>query len=186
MDDALAKRGRSLEEAFFFERDAKLIAERKRLEEMQKTKEVLSQVSGIRDAKVLDQLIALNISPASLASLTILPLVEVAWADGELSPGERTAVLGAADGQGIKPGTPNYAVLESWLNKRPSPRLLEAWISYIQSLRTLMKHEELTGLQNELLNRAQKVAGASGGVLGIGKISAEEKAVLAKMRDAFK
>lgn len=185
MDDGLAKRGRSLEEAFFMERDAKLIAERKKLEEMQKTKDVLSQVSGIRDPKVLDQFLALDISPASLASLTILPLVEVAWADGQLSDAEKSAVLDSAMRQGIKPGTPNYSILESWLVKRPSPQLLDAWINYIRGLREVMKHDELASLKNELMTRAQKVAEASGGVLGIGKISSEEKAVLEKMQAAF-
>ncbi|MBL8013724.1 MAG: hypothetical protein JNN05_07735 [Candidatus Omnitrophica bacterium] len=186
MDDALAKRGRSLEEAFFIDRDNKLIAERKRLEEMQKTKEVLTQVSGIRDSKLLDQLIALNMSPASLASLMIFPLVAVAWADGQLSDVEKTAVLEAAASQGIKPQTPNYAILEAWLSKPPAPSLLDVWIDYIRAIRGVMQPQEFSALQTELLQRAQKVAGASGGVLGIGKVSTEEKAVLNKMQDAFK
>jgi hypothetical protein len=186
MDDALAKRGRSLEEAFFVERNAQLIAQRKKLEEMTKTKEALAQVSGITNPKVLDKLAELGVSPSLLASLTILPLVEVAWADGELDMKERKAVLDASTKGGLAEGTIDYAILHEWLKQKPSSEFLEAWLYYIAGIREVLNPQELADLKSELLGRTRKVAEAAGGFLGVSKVSPEEQAILKKMEDAFK
>lgn len=184
MDDALAKRERSMEEVFFRERDAKLIEQYKKLEELKKNINELSAVSGIKNIQVLEKLIAIGISPASLSLLSILPLVEVAWADGQLSDQEKLEVLTEASKQGISKGSVNYGLLEAWLKKRPEASLLEAWIFYIKELKKSLNHQELEELKSDLLSKAKKVAQATGGL--IYKVSAEEKAVLAKMEEAFK
>ncbi len=184
MDDALAKRGHSLEEMFFKERDAQLIAQRKRVEQLENTKKSLAEVSGIRNPKVLDKLAELEVTPGTLASLAVLPLVEVAWADGHLDEKEKAAVLSEAAKGGMAKGSVDHALLDAWLKERPSPKLLEAWIQYIAGLREVMAPQELDDLKNELLNRAKNVAQAAGGLLS--KVSAEEKAVLKKMEDAFR
>lgn len=186
MDDALAKRGHSLEEAFFMERNAKLIEQRKKLEELQKTKETLTQVSGIRNEKVLDKLMELGVSPSVMASLSVLPLVEVAWADGQLSEAEKDAVLAEAGKEWLVKGSVNHELLAAWLKERPSAKFLEAWIYYIKGLRENLTAQQLEDLKAELLGRAKKVADAAGGFLGLSKISDEEKAVLKRMEDAFK
>ena len=183
MDDALSKRGHSLEEVFFKQRDAELIAKRKKLEQMENNKKVLAEVSGIRDPKVLDKLVELEVSPSTLASLSVLPLVEVAWADGHLDEKERNAVLAEAAKGGITKGSLDYDLLDAWLKERPSSKLLEAWIHYIAGLREVMSQSELNDLKSELLSRAKKVAEAAGGFLS--KVSQEEKAILKKMEDAF-
>ena len=183
MDDALSKRGHSFEEVFFMQRNAELIAQRKKLEQMEKDKNALAEVSGIRNPKVLDKLVELEVPPATLASLTILPLVEVAWADGHLDEKEKKAVLAGAAKGGIIKDSVDYALLDAWLKERPSPKLLEAWIHYIAGLCEVMGPKELSDLKSEVLNRAKKVAEAAGGFLS--KISVEEKMVLKKMEDAF-
>ncbi len=186
MDDALAKKGRSLEEAFFMQRDAQLIEQHKKLEEMKKTRESLAEISGIRNPKILDKLIELEVSPSILASLTILPLVEVAWADGELNQKERKAILDASVKGGFVEGSIDYNLLNAWLKAKPSPKFLEAWVHFIQGLKEVLNTKELDDLKFEVLDRARKVAESAGGFLGVtSKISIEEKAVLMKMEDAF-
>ena len=186
MEDSLSQRGRSLEEAFFRERDARLIEERKKLEQVKKTKEELAQTSGISNPKVLDKLIELGVSSSLLASLSILPLVEIAWADGKLDPKEKDAVLQAADQGGLSKGSVDYNLLNEWLKERPSSKFLEAWMHYIAGLREVLNQQELNDLRTSLLGRARRVAEATGGVMGLGsKISDEEQAVLKKMEKAF-
>ncbi len=185
MDDSLAQRGRSLEEAFFRQRDAELIEHHKKLELMKTNREALMLISGIRNPKVLDQLTELGISPSVLASLAILPLIEVAWADGELSASEKQAVMDGAAKGGLVKGSIDHAILEAWLKERPDPKFLNAWMHYIEGLREVMQPEELKSLKSELLERAKAVAEAAGGFVGLSRISSQEQAVLSKMEKAF-
>ncbi len=185
MDDALKERGRSLEEMFFKQRDAELIAQRKKLAEMSQTRESLAQISGIKNPQVLDKLIESGITASTLASLSLLPLVEVAWADGQLSEPEKKAVLTAAAKGGLTQGSVNYQLLENWLKERPAAKLLDAWVHYIRGLRDVLNPQELRGVKSDLLSRARAVAEAAGGFMGVSKISPEEQAVFKKMEDAF-
>jgi hypothetical protein len=185
MDSSLYESGLSLEEAFFRKRDAELIEQYRRLEKIKQTREALSEISGIHNAKVLDKLIELEVSPQILASMAVVPLIEVAWADGRIDDNERVAVLAGAVGNGIVKGSTDYALLENWLLHRPPVKLLDAWMHYIEGLCEIMSKEERNAFKNDLMGRARKVAEASGGVLGLGKISSEEQSILKKMEGAF-
>ncbi len=126
MNEGLANRGRSLEEEFFLKRNAQLIAEQKKLEHMKQNKESLAAVSGIKNEKILNKLVELEISPTILASLMILPLVEVAWADGNLSEKEKSAILGDISKGDATHGDLDPRLLEAWLKEKPSDKFLEA------------------------------------------------------------
>jgi hypothetical protein len=186
MDSSLYESGLSLEEAFFRKRDAELIEQHRKIERMQRTREALSEISGIHNPKVLDRLIDLEISPEVLASIAVVPLVEIAWADGHVDEREHKAVLAAAAVNGIKKGSVDYALLDAWLNHRPPVKLLDAWVHYIEGLCETMTAQERNALKSELIDRAKKVAEATGGILGLAfNTSFEEQAILKKMEDAF-
>jgi hypothetical protein len=176
---------RKLEDAFFQESDKKLIENLKKMKQMKETGEVLAKVSGIHNQKVLQKLVELEVRPETLASLSVIPLVEVAWADGTLSREEEEAVLNAAAARGIKEGSVEHCLLREWLKNKPPAKLLSAWVHYIGGLCEKLTEKEKESLKKELLGQAQKVAEASGGLLGMGAISKEEKEVLKKMEWAF-
>ena len=183
MDDSLSKRGRSLEEMFFKERDAQLIEQRRQLEQLKKDADALAAVSGIKNPQILEKMVGMGVSLSTMASLAVLPLVEVAWADGQLSEKEKEAVLAGAAHNGIAAGSMDYGILESWLKERPQPQLLEAWMYYIAGLKEVLSPKEMDELRTDLLNKAKKVAQATGGLFS--KISSEEQAVLKKMESVF-
>ena len=176
---------RSLEDAFFLEQDRKLIARRAELVKLAETKEALASVSGIKNAGILQLLVDLNVRPETLAALSVVPLVEVVWADGEVDEEERRVVLDFAAGQGITEGSVARELLERWLTHRPSEDLLVAWQHYVAALCERLMPTECTTLKTELLRNVRAAAEASGGFLGIGKISSEEKAVIAKLESCF-
>jgi hypothetical protein len=179
--------GMSLEDAFFRKRDAELIEQQQKLEKIKRTREALTQASGIHDLKVIDKLIELDISVKILSSIAIVPLVELAWADGEIDQKERDAVLAGAAENGMKKGSVDYELLEHWLSVRPPAKLLDAWMHYIQGLCQIMDPAECRSFKKEIMGRASKVAEASGGLLGLAlKISSQELAVLKKMEGAFR
>jgi hypothetical protein len=116
----------------------------------------------------------------------MIPLVEVAWADGEVDEKERRAILSAAEKKGIKKGGVEHDVLERWLVRKPDPKLLETWIDYTRALCERMQPAGRVALKNDLLGRARGIAEAAGGFLGLGnKVSDAEASMLHQLETAF-
>ena len=91
--DILRERGKSLEDEFFRREDKRLLTRLQELRAAEVNREALAKASGITKPEVLDRLLRLGIQAQTLAALSIVPLVEVAWADGALDAKERRTVL---------------------------------------------------------------------------------------------
>ena len=76
-------------------------------------------------------------------------------------------------------------LLEHWLNEPPNDELLQAWRDYVSALKQSMKPASFTSLKQDITKRSQQVASAAGGILGIGKISKAEQAVLDDVEATF-
>jgi hypothetical protein len=176
---------RQLEDAFFQEQDKVLIENLKKMQQMKETKASLAKVSGIHNDNVLEKLVELDVRPETLAPLSIIPLIEVAWADGSLSAEEEAAVLKTADKKGISNGSIEYNLLKEWLEHKPPNKLMNAWIHYMEGLCEKLTKQEKEAMKKEIVGCARAVAEASGGVLGINKISRKEKSILNIMEDVF-
>ncbi|HEU4368414.1 MAG TPA: hypothetical protein VFV05_09335 [Methylomirabilota bacterium] len=184
--EILRDRGRSLEDEFFRREDQRLLARLNELKAAETTREALAKAAGITKPAVLDALVKAGIRAETVAALSIVPLVEVAWADGTLDPNERRAVLDRAGDSGIARGSVEHGLLEAWLDRRPDPRLLDAWTHLVRGLCDQLGPEEAARLKAGLLERARAVAKASGGVFGLGsKVSSKEAAMLALLEAAF-
>jgi hypothetical protein len=85
--------------------------------EQKQTREELEQLTGIKDTGALDTLIAMNVAKDTFAAFALYPLVEIAWADGEVDEKERKAFLAAAAEHGIAPGMPAHAALEGFVKR---------------------------------------------------------------------
>jgi hypothetical protein len=184
--DFLGDRKKALEESFFAKENAALL-ERLKVDQWAKaSKEKLSEISGIDDDEVLQKLVDLGIELDTWAAISLVPLIEVAWADGKIEAKEKAAVMSAAEANGILPGSPGWQLLESWLSQRPDGRLLEAWGGYIVDLCANLGGGEKAAVMNKVIGRAREVALATGGFLGLGKkISPEEEVVLSELAKAF-
>jgi tellurite resistance protein len=184
--EVLRDRGRGLEDEFFRREDQRLIARLNELKKAETTREALAKASGITQPAVLDTLMSLGIRAETVAALSIVPLVEVAWADGSLDAKERGAILERARQSGMVPGSSEHALLEAWLERRPDAKLLTAWTHLVRGIRDQVGPDEATRLKTSLLEHARAVASASGGVLGFGaKVSQAEAAMLARLESAF-
>ena len=181
----LTDRDAALGDTFFGPQDAL----RKQLRESfgaKDARETLAAVSGIRNEELLRKLVVMGLAGDTLAALSIVPLVAVAWADGRLNPKEREAVLQGAAEAGLGSDSLVYPWLLKWLEERPTASVLRTWREYIQELAAQKGFAALEELRAEVLGRARKVANAAGGFLGLGsRISAHEEAVLAELNRAF-
>lgn len=181
--EILRDRGRSLEDEFFRREDKRLIEQLAALRAAEATREALGQASGITAPAVLDKLIELGIRAETVAALSIVPLVEVAWADGAMDAKERQAILERA---GVRPDSTAGALLASWLERRPEPNLVTAWTLLVQAMAEQLGPDEAAHVKTGLLERARAVAATAGGIFGVGsKISTAEAATLAKLEAAF-
>ncbi len=182
----LGSLSRVLEDRFFVEHDRVLIEKLRELKKLEETRQALSAASGITNEKVLQRLVELDVHPEILASLAVVPLVEVAWADGRVEGAERQAIMRAAGEAGLAKGSPDFELLDRWLALRPEPKLLEAWEHYTRGLCELLGEEERQALRAALVERARRVAEAAGGFLGLtSRISHAEQKMLDRLDEAF-
>jgi tellurite resistance protein len=182
----LRDRQRALEDVFFVQQNQALRRSLKEAEEKNSKKDALAAASGVTDDAVLEKLVALGMDASTLAALTLAPLVLVAWADGEVDARERAAVLSAAAEVGVEENGQGRKLLDRWLATRPPHHLITAWTDYIRAISPRLDEAAKRQLKADLLDRAHKVAGAAGGILGIGsRTSSVEKEMLARLEKAF-
>lgn len=181
----LGDKVRTLEDEFFRKEDQRLTARLRELQDKASSREALGKVSGIKNEAILDKLLQLGIRAEVVAALALVPLVEVAWADGSIDDRERRQILERAEKSGIAPSSTDHALLQSWLERRPDPKLLSAWIHMVEGLCEHMTPEQVRTLRTDLIERARSIASASGGLLGVGKVSAAEADMIQQLESAF-
>ena len=181
---SLKSRARSLEDSFFVNKDKKLLENLKKMKEMEETIKSLQEVSGIKNKDFLKKLVKLEIPPHVLASLKVIPLVEVAWADGNVDEKEKKVIMEIIKKEKYL-GKIDMELLESWISMKPERKLLDAWINYIKGLCSQLSKDESNILGEGILGHLKDVAAASGGFLGIGKISVREQKTIEKLESAF-
>lgn len=174
-----------LVEQVFFKENMKLVEKYRAIKQLKETKEALAAASGIVDDLVLEKLIALEIRPETIASISLVPLIEIAWADGTIDQKEKEAILSAVGKFGWTADSVNYELLNQWMKKKPDASLLTAWKHYVEALCQKMTDEEVAHFKKEIMEHVTIVAEAAGGFLGIGKISVEERNMISQLENAF-
>ena len=178
-------RGKVLENKFFGERDQELLAKLRAELEGKESRDALRAVSGIDNDEVLDKLLGVGVIPESLAAISLIPLVAVAWCDESMESTEKDAILTAATSSGIEKDSASSELLGSWLSNRPGTDLLDAWKAYIGELKVSLDETAFSQLKSSVVNRAESVAEAAGGFFGVGSVSDKEKKAIAELAATF-
>jgi hypothetical protein len=128
---------------------------------------------------LLDNLVALNTSGDLLAAFNLLPLVELAWADGAVDEREVRAIMAAAEQEGLMAGSRSLHVVEFALKHGPNREARELWYLYANKVKKVLSKKELAEFREDLLTHARAVATTSGGILNVAfTISPNEQRVL--------
>lgn len=184
--DFLKDRRYALEEAFFAKHNEALLQWLREADATASRRQAIAAASGITDDAVLDRLMELGIGSGTVAALSMVPLVVVAWADGSLDERERTAVLSGAAEAGIDKDGPGYELLGQWLRQPLPAGLVDTWTAYIGTVAGGPDHAGRRALRDDLLSRARRVAEAAGGFLGVGRmVSPAESAALKQLEAAL-
>jgi len=109
--DALGKRGRALEDDYFRRKDQELLEKMRQEVAAKKTQEALGATTGLTDPALLEELQALGFTLDTVCLLPLVPMLQVAWAEGGVSQAERDLIQQFADNRGIAAGSPADAQL---------------------------------------------------------------------------
>ena len=151
----------------------------------EKAMQALSQASGIDDAELLARMLDAGFDPATFPALDLVPFAFVAWASGSVTAEEREFASAAAK----VPGEPEHSEVserfESWLRSPPPAKLFALWQDYAAFRNRERTQAEREAAGEHALELATKIAGASGGILGFGRICEAEQVVLDAIKNVF-
>jgi hypothetical protein len=184
--DAFAERGRSLEEEYFHRKEKEVIEKMRVRAAAAEERHRLGQQTGVADEDVLRDLQDLGYTPETVMLLHLVPLIEMAWAEGGVSDKERELIVKAARARRIAEGSPADQQLALWLARRPSGELFEKTLRAIRTILEAQPAEAREASKKDLLSLATAIAAASGGIFGFHTISDEERQTLAHIGDELK
>ena len=178
--DIFAERGRALEEEYFRKKDKELIEKMRRAAMAAETRAEMGKQTGLTDPEMLQDLETLGFTPETVVLLPLVPVVQMSWAEGGVTPVERRLVVKLARARGIDEGGAADRQLSDWLDRRPAEQVFTHATRLIRALLAVPDHGDLRA--DDLVKYCESIADASGGMLGIiGRVSAEERQILATL-----
>jgi len=137
------------------------------------------------DADVIRALADLGMDEQSIKALPLLPLIQVAWADGEIQAGERTTIETLAVNR-FELTDEGQRLMGNWLRYPPS----QTYFDKGREALLMVAMREQDGMDESVLSDvvelSKKVARSAGGLFGIGAISSSEAAAIKEIAAALK
>lgn len=177
---------RSREDEYFRRKDRELVERMRKEAVLNQERQELEARSGIHDPALLQELQALGFTPETVSLLPLIPVVQVAWAEGGVTDAERSLILQFARQRGIPEGGAADDQLAGWLASRPSDEVFARATRLIRA----MADDPAAGASglrvDDLIHRCEEIASASGGVMGFRKISPQERSLLEQIEQTLK
>jgi hypothetical protein len=182
-NEFMGDRRRVQEEEYFRRKEQELIEKLQQRGREEATRRQMAERTGVADEEVLRNLQELGFTPDTVMLLHLVPLLQMAWAEGGVSDRERDLIIEAARAHGIEKGSAADQQLTTWLAHPPSDAMFERALGAVAAILQARTSDERESSQRDLVSRLTSVASASGGILGFGKISAEEQQVLTRVSE---
>ena len=115
--------------------------------------------------------------------LHLVPLVQVAWSEGEVTARERDLILALAERRGVPKNTATYRQLAGWLDDKPTDDFFDTALT---AIRSTLDHEDEDSREadlKELAEWAVRIAEAAGGMLGMARVCREERECLKRITE---
>lgn len=182
-DDPLSSR-RTHEEDYFWKKDRELIEKARERARIEKQLRELGEQIGITDPGVSHELAELGFTPETVKLLPLMPVLEVAWAEGGVTDAERKLVIDVARAREIEAGSPADAQLAEWLDRRPDDSVFRRANRLINAL--FASEARFTLTPDDIIKSSEAIAEASGGLFGIRRVSSDERATLDRIAKEIK
>ena len=184
--DFLDDRRRASEEDYFRKKDRELVEKMRNAAAADRAHGELSAKTGLHDPAMIAELDALGFTPETISVLPLVPIVQMAWAEGGITPAERTLLVKLARDRGIAEASAADRQLSDWMARQPSADVFARATRLIRAMLDTGSAEGSAMSADDLIKYSESIAAASGGILGIGRISSEERETLGKIVAALK
>jgi hypothetical protein len=168
--------GRS-EDEYFHRRDQELLEEARRAKASAEERHALAEALGITDDDLVQRLQALGFTPDTAWLVEWLPAIQLGWLKG-LTRAERDWLLDRIRTQRDPIVEAAARRLDEWVATKPDDTLFDTARQALRARLDGASPDEREALRSAVLDSARGVCAASGGVLGIGSVSAAERAAL--------
>jgi hypothetical protein len=183
--DLFRERERGEEAAYFRQQDAKLIAKLRQRSQLSDIAHALAEKLHADEPALLERIQKLGVTLDTGSAFMLAPLVEVAWADGDVSHAERDIILHIAAQRGVVPDSGDYRQLLDWLDHCPSDEIFRTALEAIRVGLSVLPHEESEKRIETMIKACEDVAQAAGGLaqlLWMDGVSHAESAVITAIR----
>jgi len=180
--DKFAEREHWLEEEYFGRKNQELIQKLRERRAREEDRRKMAEMMGVDDQEVLEALQDLGYTSETIPLLHIVPLVEVAWAEGGVADREREMIFKIAEARGVRPDSAPYEMLSHWLENKPSERFFQNSLRAIRVIFDLLPEEQRMAGRRDLITYCSQIASAvASGIFGPGGINDEERALIARI-----
>ncbi len=183
-DDFLSGKKRAHEEEYFQKKDRELIEKARQQAKAQQNLRELGERVGVTDPEVSRELAELGFTLETVKLLPLIPILEIAWAEGGVTDAERKMVVDVARERGIEAGSTADRQLADWLDRRPEESLFRRAGRLINALVESGGRFDLT--PDDIIKYCEAIADASGGLFGIRRVSSDERATLSRIANEIK
>jgi hypothetical protein len=186
--DAFAERGRALEEEYFRKKDRELVEKMRRAAAADQVRGDLSKHSGVADPAMLAELQELGFTGDTVVLLPLVPVLELAWAEGGITAAERQMLVSLARNRGVGEGSAADRQLDAWMATRPAQEVFTKAARLISALLSSGSGVTQGLTADQLVQYCEQIASASGGLLGlpIRAVSLEERNLLTRIAGDLK
>lgn len=176
-----SERERGMENEYFLKREQELIAKMRERVSREEERQQMAEAIGVADEEVLEALQELGYTADTVKLLSVIPLVQVAWAEGGVSAAERNLIYEVAATRGVTEGTTAFQKLNEWLTVEPPQAFFDNSLRAVSYLFESLPEDQRATSRQSLVEYCTRIAEVSGGILGFGKFSDEERMAIARI-----
>jgi hypothetical protein len=173
--DSLGDRGRSLEDDYFRRKDRELLDRAREQEALAASRRELAESLGVDEDATIAALASLGFGATTAPLLEIVPAVQVGWADGSLPAAERAEIerlLAQPSRQAAAQA--GSRMVNEWLARPLGADVSRLATEALRLRAARLDGEARTSFVRRIVEDCNAVAGASGGVFGVGARSSAE------------
>lgn len=179
--DIFAERERGLEAEYIHKKEQELIEKLHKQRNMERDRRDLEDATGIANDEILAALQELGYNAETVRLMPLIPLVQVAWAEGGVTDKEHDLIMEIAEARGITSDSREHEMLSDMLDHQPSKDFFDNALRGLNYILEAIPEDLRADSQNSLVTYCTQIADASGGILGFGTISNEEKLLIARI-----